>query len=190
MREERLMTFIPDITESLTNIGVVQKPAPVLTKIANEILDISEEAPRLEAVMRLCIARIIKLYDFKHGIGIAAPQLGISKRAILFGEHIDNLHFLVNPRIVSACSNITYGYEGCLSCWRFRGRVPRSSAIKIAGHTASGSEEFLTLSGILARIAQHECDHLNGIIYDKRMEENDKLISLEEYAKLKFSSSK
>lgn len=180
-----IMETIPDITEALVGVGVIQDPAPVLEKVADQISDFENEAPIIEKKLRSAIAEISCLYDFRNGIGIAAPQLGISKRAILFGCNSENLKFLANPEIVPVSEQLDYKFEGCMSFWAFRGLVPRFSEIKMIGYDVSGHKKEMILSGTLARMAQHECDHLDGILYTQRMDKNEKLVTISEYAKIK-----
>ena len=97
------------------------------------------------------------------GVGLAAPQVGISKRVIVvdIGE---GLFKLANPEIV-ASSGIQDGAEGCLSVPDVIGNVKRSERVKVKALNEDGDEVTIEASGYLARAFQHEIDHLNGIIF-------------------------
>lgn len=120
------------------------------------------------------------LYNMKHfgGVGLAAPQLGESKRIIAYGfdhnpryptEKPIPLTILINPEICSFSDDKLEYYEGCLSVPNIRGLVSRSNSITYKGYTFEGKLIERTVSGFEARVIQHELDHLNGILYPMRM---------------------
>ena len=112
------------------------------------------------------------------GVGLAAPQIGVGLRVIIFG--FDNTArypestsipetILINPEITPLNNNKEDGWEGCLSVPGMRGLVSRFTHIRYNGYDASGKPVNVTAKGFHARVVQHECDHLDGIIYTQRL---------------------
>ena len=112
------------------------------------------------------------------GAGIAAPQIGVLRRVVIFGsEHnprypdADSVPFTVlcNPVIVPISEAVEDGWEGCLSVPGLRGLVPRWCDIRYSGFDQSGVPIEREVTGFHARVVQHECDHLDGILYPRRI---------------------
>jgi peptide deformylase len=113
-----------------------------------------------------------------NGAGLAAPQIGVPLRVVIFGmEH--NTRYpdedpvpyteLVNPVLTPLSDEAEDGWEGCLSVPGFRGVVPRWTRLRYAGLDPLGGEIRRECSGFHARVVQHECDHLDGILYPMRI---------------------
>ncbi len=125
---------------------------------------------------------IVDLLDSMHahkGIGLSAPQIGISKRIIAFGvkdnpryPHIEEIEegILINPTYGSIDSKMDYALERCLSLPGLRGRVKRYTNIKIEGYDLHGNIISMKSDNFFARIIQHEIDHLDGILFPMRIE--------------------
>jgi len=112
------------------------------------------------------------------GAGLAAPQIGVSLRVVIFGLSANPrypeaepvpLTVLINPRITILGAEKEEGWEGCLSVPGLRGLVPRYSRLRYQGIDAAGNEIDRSVEGFHARVVQHECDHLDGILYPMRM---------------------
>lgn len=112
------------------------------------------------------------------GAGLAAPQIGVSLRIVIFAIHhnprypdVDAIPetILINPQIFPLSTELQSGWEGCLSLPGMRGLVPRYQQIRYRGHDLSGDEFERTVDGFHARVVQHEVDHLDGILYPQRM---------------------
>lgn len=126
-------------------------------------------------------ALVIDLLDtMKHmnGAGIAAPQIGVGQQVVIFGgfrssryPDADEIPFtvLVNPVLTPIGSEMEEGWEGCLSVPGMRGVVPRFRQLRYTGFDAEGSPIDRTVEGFHARVVQHECDHLEGILYPMRI---------------------
>ena len=108
------------------------------------------------------------------GVGLAAPQIGVLKRVVVFGvdkcERYPDIEpiprtVLINPIISAIDDVIEEDWEGCLSVPGMRGRVPRYKTIKYTGYDEAGDEISRIVEGFHARVVQHEVDHLDGIIY-------------------------
>ncbi|EIT84954.1 peptide deformylase [Fictibacillus macauensis ZFHKF-1] len=115
-------------------------------------------------------------YDLRPGIGLASPQVGISKRIIAVHVEDENGHLhshaLLNPKIVSHSVKVTYleGGEGCLSVDReVPGFVPRYEKITVKGINTKSEPVELKLKGLVAIVFQHEIDHLDGIMFYDRI---------------------
>ena len=112
------------------------------------------------------------------GAGIAAPQIGVSLRVVIF-ELKDNPRYphlapvpytvLVNPVLTSLGEEQEEGWEGCLSVPGIRGLVPRFRRLRYQGFDVNGAPIDRTVEGFHARVVQHEADHLDGILYPQRM---------------------
>ena len=105
------------------------------------------------------------------GVGLAAPQVFESKRVFLARvvpppneDELHGIEVFVNPRIVAVSEERALGWEGCLSFMELTVLVPRHKAIVVEYHNAAGEQKSLELTGFLARVVQHEYDHLDGIL--------------------------
>ena len=114
----------------------------------------------------------------KNGAGLAAPQIGVSQRIVIFGVESNPRYpdaeevpftVLVNPKIVLLTKEVEEGWEGCLSVPGMRGIVPRYTRLRYTGFDAEGNPIDRVAEGFHARVVQHECDHLDGILYPQRM---------------------
>lgn len=113
-----------------------------------------------------------------NGAGLAAPQIGVLLRVVIFGvkhsprypdaEEVPDT-VLINPVITPLGDDIEEAWEGCLSVPGMRGVVPRYSQLRYRGFDESGVAIDRTVEGFHARVVQHECDHLDGILYPMRM---------------------
>jgi peptide deformylase len=129
---------------------------------------VSEFGPELKPLFKQMEETMI---DAK-GVGLAAPQIGVSKQiAIMNPEPEDDTRLLkmVNPRIVSSSNETENLEEGCLSVPGVRGEVARASEITVVYQDEDGKEHTLRAEGMLARIIQHELDHLNGVLFVDRL---------------------
>ncbi len=117
----------------------------------------------------------MKAYD---GVGLAAPQIGVNLRVVIF-EVESNPRYpdaeavpqtvLINPFITPFGGDLEEDWEGCLSIPGMRGMVPRHKAIRYRGWDEHGNPIDRTVTGFHARVVQHECDHLDGILYPMRI---------------------
>lgn len=112
------------------------------------------------------------------GAGLAAPQIGVGLRVVIFGVHSNPRYpdaedvpdtVLINPTLTPIGTEEEEGWEGCLSVPGMRGIVPRYRSLRYRGFDADGAEIDRTVSGFHARVVQHECDHLDGILYPMRI---------------------
>lgn len=158
---------------------------PVLRQRAAEVAD-----PRAPEIARLVADMAETLADIG-GAGLAAPQVHVPQRVVIFrvpeerltGQPDDRaqaLIALVNPVIEPLDAAQELGWEGCLSVPGLRGAVPRFARIRYRGVTPEGEGVDRVAAGFHARVVQHECDHLDGILYPQRMTDLRLLVFNEE----------
>jgi peptide deformylase len=113
-----------------------------------------------------------------HGAGLAAPQIGVPLRVVIFGfEHNDRYPDadpvpyteILNPVLTPLSAEIVEDWEGCLSVPGLRGKVPRHTVLRYTGFDPVGRPIEREVTGFHARVVQHESDHLDGILYPMRM---------------------
>ena len=119
----------------------------------------------------------------KNGAGLAAPQIGVGQRVVIFGvagnpryPDAEDVPFtvLVNPKLVMLTREVEEDWEGCLSVPGMRGVVPRYRKLRYTGFDEEGNAIERVAEGFHARVVQHECDHLDGILYPQRMTDMSK----------------
>ncbi|HZG71183.1 MAG TPA: peptide deformylase [Chondromyces sp.] len=165
---------------------IVREGHPVLRQVAQEVpLPATEEdkkilASLMEYVQNSQDPEIASKYGLRPGIGLAAPQINVSKRMI--AVHVQDAsgklysYALFNPKIISHSVEKTYltAGEGCLSVDRqVPGYVPRYARVTVKGYTIDGEEVKIRLKGLPAIAFQHEIDHLNGIMFYDHIDEKD-----------------
>ena len=133
------------------------------------------ELPELKEI----VTDMIETMNAVDGAGLAAPQIGVMKRVVIFGVEnnprypdAEEVPFtvLVNPEIEVLDDDMQYGWEGCLSVPGMRGLVARNTNIRYTGIDLNGNPIDRTVTGFHSRVVQHECDHLDGILYPMRIE--------------------
>ena len=154
---------------------VIRMGHPVLRRVADPVVRF--DTPGLHALVE-------DLWDTMHasgGIGIAAPQIAVARRVVVFGLGGRDGEtgrrrpapipptVLVNPVIEPLADTMIDGWEACLSVPGMRGVVPRHTRIRYAGFDAFGSRIEREVEGYHARVVQHECDHLDGVLYPARI---------------------
>jgi peptide deformylase len=144
---------------------------PVLRERAKPVANFGPELKALLQDMKDTMAA-------KNGAGLAAPQIGVSQRVVIFGVQknprypdAEEVPFtvLVNPKITVTSREVEEGWEGCLSVPGMRGVVPRYTRLKYSGLDENGRPFEREAEGFHARVVQHEVDHLDGILYPMRM---------------------
>ncbi|HHS13253.1 MAG TPA: peptide deformylase [bacterium] len=131
-------------------------PHPVLRRNAARVEEIDSEVRSLIDEM----AEIMYLDD---GIGLAAPQIGVSRRIIVVDAG-EGLRGVINPEIIEQNDEFESMEEGCLSLPGIRVPVSRPRTIRVHGQDVSGEAVVLDLEGLMARVYQHEIDHLDGVL--------------------------
>jgi peptide deformylase len=139
---------------------VRQYPDPVLRMKANEVGDFDESVTGL-------VERMTLLMDEARGVGLAAPQLGVLRRILIYRKAEEGpVVALVNPRVVSTGEEVEAADEGCLSLGAATVVVvvERPTAVKIEASSPEGEPISIEAEGLEARVIQHELDHLDGVL--------------------------
>lgn len=119
----------------------------------------------------------------KNGVGIAAPQIGVNLRVVIFGFEKNQRYpneepipftVLINPELEILSDELEEDWEGCLSVPGFRGSVPRYKKIKYSGYDAEGNFFSRKVKDFHARVVQHELDHIDGVLYPQRIKDMKK----------------
>lgn len=154
---------------------IVTVPDPVLRRKAHKVSDFGTDLQRL-------IDDMVVTMREAPGVGLAAPQVNVSLRVIVveFGDEDDEeaptkLYAVVNPEIARASGETVMGTEGCLSIPGFVGEVERLKSVTIKGQNRRGQPVRIKADGWLARIFQHEIDHLEGVLFTDRAKQVTKL---------------
>lgn len=147
---------------------IIIVPHPTLRKKSVKVSDFGPDLQQL-------IEDMIETLHENSGAGLAAPQVNVAQRVILveFGteeneEIPPTLYVTINPRVTRFSQKIVIGAEGCLSIPGLMGEVERADEIVVEGQDRFGEPLKMRLQGWIARIFQHEIDHLNGILYTDR----------------------
>jgi len=148
---------------------------PRLLRVALEVDTF--DTPQLTALLK-------DMTDTKkhaQGVGLAAPQIGVNLQVVMFGTGEPNPRYpeeapvaktvLINPIIKPLSEDTEEGWEGCLSVPGLRGKVPRWKSIQYSGFDERGLPIQREANGFHARMVQHECDHLWGILYPMRIKD-------------------
>ena len=150
---------------------------PILWHRAQEVADPS--APEI----RKLVAEMVETMKDAEGVGLGAPQVHVPRRVVIFNLPAERLseaerlcapeprglQALINPVVEPVTDGMELGWEGCLSIPGMRGLVPRFATVSYRGLNLEGETVERTASGFHARVVQHECDHLDGILYPMRM---------------------
>lgn len=159
-------------------MNVLAHPSPALTERACEI-DPTTDTTLLDLIARM--AR--EMYDAP-GIGLAAPQIGVLKRVIVFDldeEGGDGLQVLCNPVIVETSDECETDDEGCLSLPGISVPVNRACRVRCEGLTIDGKPVTVEADGLYARLLQHEIDHLDGVLIIDRADPEERKAALRRY---------
>jgi len=164
---------------------------PILRQVAEPV---SPEAIGAPEIQRL-IDDMLETMDEYDGAGLAAPQVHVSRRIVIYGvrqnprypdaEEVP-LTVLVNPKITPATKEIDEDWEGCLSVPDLRGQVPRYTRVRVEAYGRDGRPLRFAADGFHARVVQHECDHLDGVVYLDRMRSMATLSFLSEFQKYRL----
>jgi peptide deformylase len=154
---------------------------PVLRMGQESLFELSEEVIEFNTIQLESL--LTDMWDTmaeENGAGIAAPQIGINLRVVIFGYENNSRYpdedaipqtVLINPVITPIGDEMEEGWEGCLSVPGMRGLVPRFSHIRYQGFDLFGHPIDREVDGFHARVVQHECDHVDGILYPQRIED-------------------
>jgi peptide deformylase len=151
----------------------------VLRRPASEVVEIDES-------LRILADDMFETMYAAEGIGLAAPQVGVSRRLIVVDIHQDESEpfALINPRVVEAGSGTDRLEEGCLSIPGVSATVERAERVVVEGLDLEGHPLRMEVDGLLARCLQHEIDHLDGVLFIDRISPLKRRIVLQKYRRL------
>ena len=134
--------------------------------------------PETTAMLQALLADMRDTMAHLNGAGLAAPQIGVGLRVVIFGVHANARYpdaeevpdtVLINPELQPLSDELEEGWEGCLSVPGMRGVVPRWTRLRYSGFDELGNRFERVAENFHARVVQHECDHLDGILYPMRI---------------------
>ena len=150
---------------------------PVLRQVAQPIAPEDISSPYIQQLIEDMLATVVDA----DGAGLAAPQVHVSLRLVLVSlDEVEGFQVWINPVLTPLPGEHILTYEGCLSIEGLRGAVARPARVHVQALDRSGQILDMELDGFSAVVAQHECDHLDGILYIDRMEPGT-LMFLDEY---------
>ena len=151
---------------------VLRMGDPGLLQVAEPVAEFN--TPELDALIKDMFDTMASL----DGAGLAAPQIGVGKRLVIFGVEANPRYpdvepvpttILINPHLEFLGDKMEEDWEGCLSVPGMRGLVPRYARLRYSGYDPQGHSFSREVSDFHARVVQHECDHLDGILYPRRI---------------------
>lgn len=169
-------------TQKIIHIG-----NPILGQTSVPIENVDDEA------IQTLIDELITTAIAANGVGIAAPQMAVPYRVFIVASrpnprypHAPEMEpmAMINPKIIAHSPETVKGWEGCLSVPGLRGLVPRYVEIQVEYTDRNGVLQTCVLQDFVARIFQHEYDHLEGILFPERVESEQELITEAEYLEL------
>ncbi|NEP09911.1 MAG: peptide deformylase [Symploca sp. SIO2C1] len=171
------------MTESLQ---IAQLGNPILRQQAQSVDNLSDQ--KLQQLIDKLMTTVVS----ESGVGIAAPQVSQSYRLFIVASR-PNLRYphapvmeptaMLNPRIIAHSTEMVKDWEGCLSIPGIRGLVPRYRSVEVEYTDQEGQLQRQELTDFVARIFQHEYDHLDGIVFLDRVESTQEIITEQEYLK-------
>ncbi len=150
------------------SLSICQIGDPILAQPATSVLDVHDPA-----IQKLITTMMVTVKEV-HGVGLSAPQVGVSIQAMIIASR-PNLRYphapdidpfaVINPQVLQQSDDDEWGWEGCLSIPDQRGLVKRSQSIVVEYTTTKGQQVVAEWTGFVARIFQHEYDHLHGRLF-------------------------
>ncbi len=168
-------------------LEIIQLGHPILRSQAQNVDNI--HSSQVQSLIDNLLATVIA----SNGVGIAAPQVASRDRLFIVASRPNPRYpnapemeptAMINPQILANSSQLVTGWEGCLSIPGIRGLVPRYQAIEVEYSDRTGKLHKQELTDFVARIFQHELDHLDGIVFVDRLQSTQDLITEQEYQKL------
>ena len=168
----------------IESLQIAQLGNPILRQQAQLVDNVRDE--RIQKL----IDALILTAAASNGVGIAAPQVSESYRLFIVASRPSPRYpnapemqptAMINPQIIGRSPEVVKGWEGCLSIPGIRGLVPRSQAIEVEYTTRDGKLHRQELTDFVARIFQHEYDHLDGIVFLNRVESTQDMMTEQEY---------
>ena len=164
---------------------------PILTKICDKV-----DIKNIDENVLDIIDDLKTTLEFGTGLGISAPQIGVNKRIIVVGAKKENVKYndaeeipitaMINPMWEKISDETDIQFEGCMSVPSIRGKVERYKNIKLTYYNEKGEKIEKEIHGFFARLVQHECDHLDGIVLLARVKQQDGFSTAENIRKFEL----
>ena len=138
----------------------------------------AKRVPRIDSSVQRLIDDMVETMQQVNGIGLAAPQVGVSLRVIVLQMPDEEPIAIINPEIVKRAGEQEVA-EGCLSVPGYFGEIKRSASVTVKGQDREGKAIRIKATGLIAEALEHEIDHLNGILYIDHLDSQDKLHKVE-----------
>ncbi len=165
-------------------LQIIQLGHPILRQQAQQVDNIRDQ--RIQKLIDDLIATV----GIANGVGIAAPQVAEGDRLFIVASRPNPRYpnapemeptAMINPKLLAHSSEVIKGWEGCLSIPGIRGLVPRYQAIEVEYSDRNGKSQKQELTDFVARIFQHEYDHLDGIVFLDRLDSTQDIVTEQEY---------
>ena len=173
----------------MAKLKIYEYPHPILKQKAERVAKVDNE-------LRKLLDDMLETMYAAEGVGLAAPQIGLSKRIVVIDvSHADEGEkrapmFLVNPEIIWHSDEQSCQFEGCLSVPEQRAEVDRYVQVRVHYQDYDGKEQEILADGLLAIALQHEIDHLDGILYIDRISRLKRQMLLKKLQKLRQEEEK
>ncbi len=168
---------------------------PILNKVSTEV-----DIKNINNNVLEIIEDLKSTLEFGTGLGIAANQIGVNKRIIVVGVKRENIKYndaeeipltaMINPTWKKLSEDTDIQYEGCMSVPSIRGKVERYKDIEITYYNEFGEKIVKQIHGFFARLVQHECDHLDGIVFLEKVKEPNGFATKENIDKYNLRNKK
>ena len=155
----------------MTVLDICHLPNPVLRQKAKRV-------PRIDSSIQRLIDDMIETMKKEGGVGLAAPQVGVSLQVAVLQMPKEEPFAIINPKVVKR-SGEREVVEGCLSVPGYQGEIRRSVSVTVKGLDRKGKAIRIKATGLMAQALEHEIDHLNGVLYIDHIESEDKIYRVE-----------
>jgi len=138
----------------------------------------ARKVPRIDSSIQQLIDDMVETMQQTKGVGLAAPQVGVSLRVVVLQQPGEEPIAIINPEIVKRAGEREVT-EGCLSIPGYAGDIKRSVSVTVKGRDQQGKTIRIKATGLMAQALEHEIDHLNGVLYIDHLEGQDKIYKIE-----------
>ena len=138
----------------------------------------ARRVPRIDSSIQQLIDDMVETMQQTKGVGLAAPQVGVSLRVVVLQKPGEEPIAIINPEIVKRAGEQEVT-EGCLSIPGYAGEIKRSVSVTVKGRNRQGKTIRIKATGLMAQVLEHEIDHLDGLLYIDHIEGQDKLHKIE-----------
>jgi peptide deformylase len=175
IKPPEVLAAMPPLSVITLPIELLDLPGSILRRPADPVQLENQDPEHLRWLVR----EMFVLQHHLEGVGLAGPQVGLSLRIAVIHNSGDDPLLLLNPELLDRSDEVEDGPEGCLSLPWLTGPVSRAKAVKLQTQSLDGETKIVEAEGYLARVIQHEMDHLNGILYTDHLESLSQLTKVD-----------